>query len=213
MSYKKIIAIGAASVALLWLANEADKKKKNWEKNYQQHKDDIEAFNDIIESKIKSANSYIDFEEYIKLHYQSFSVANEKKLLLDDERDSIKAIGQTIMMLKTNKIDIEKNILQEKDSIKLNNLKEELRSVKSTRKILFDDQDTLKNQRNSLSGTLKKFNENTRQLKFIIRDNTGERGLNWYKRLESRKRGESIPRNTSSPKGNIFISILNQLLK
>jgi hypothetical protein len=213
MSYGNIIAVGAASIALLWLANEAGEKKKNWENNYQQYKNDLESFNEIVESKIKSANEYIDFEEYIQLHYQSFSVANEKKVLLDDARDSLKAIGQTIVMLKENKIEIEKNISKEKNITKLNDLKEELKSVKNTRKILFDDQDILKEQKDSLSKTLKKFNLNTRELKLIIKNNTGQRGLNWYNRLEARKNGNFESPYILRPKENIFISILNQFLK
>jgi hypothetical protein len=189
MNYGKIIAVGAASIALLWLADKAGEKKKNWEENYQQYKNDLELFNEIIENKVRSVNEYVDFKEYIQLHYQSFSIANEKKVLLDDARDSLKAIAQTIMMLKKDKDEIEMRILKEKNSIKANELKEELKSVKNTRKTLFNDQDILKKQRDSLSKTLKKFNSNTRELKLIIKNNTGQRGLDWYNRLEARKNG------------------------
>lgn len=204
MSYGKIIAIGAASAALIWLAIEADDKKKNWENNYQEYKNDLDSFNKIIEGKIKLANEYIDFEEYIQLHYQSFSLANKTKSLLDDVRDSLKAIGQTIMMLKEAKMTIERDILEEKDSTKLNSLKEELKSVKNTRKILFDDQNSLKEQRNSLSEKLNNFNLTTRKLKLFIKNNTGKKGFDWYMRLEARK---------SRNQENIFISILNHFLK
>jgi len=199
MFYGNIIATGLALVALVWLESVVGEKQRNWEDKYKDYQDEIDRLNDKLKDTINSNNYEMDFKELIDLHYQSFSTADNTKLLLDDARDSLKAIGQTIMKLKENKNEIEiklKNLTSSQQE-----LKEELTSVIETRKELFNIQDKIKEQRNTLSRKLKEFNQNTQKLKFKIKDNTGSRGREWFKKLERKKEARNNNVNTSNNNG------------
>jgi len=205
MSYGKVIAIGLALVALAWLDNEAGEKQRNWEEKNKEYEDEIDRLNNELIDILETNNQYMDFKELIDLHYQSFSTADRTKLLLEDANTSLKAIGQTIMTLKENKKEVENQIYNEIDKNKKKEYKEELSSIISTRKMLFSNQDNIKEQRNSLSKKLKEFNSNTRKLKLAIRDNTGQKGRDWYNRLEKRIEQKNNPYQEKN-NGGCFLS-------
>jgi len=201
MSYGKIVATGLAFLALAWLESIAGEKQRNWEEKYKDYQDEIDRLNNELEDTINFNNYEMDFKELIDLHYQSFSTADNTKKLLDDARDSLKAIGQTIMKLKENKKEIELKLKNKNFNSSKQELEEELISIIETRKKLFKIQDKLKEQRNTLSNKLKEFNQNTQKLKFKIRDNTGRRGREWFEKLERKKENRTFKSNSNIESG------------
>lgn len=191
-----LVLYGAAGAILLWLNNTAAEKRQRWQEDHEQFKRDIRAHRIKIQNIIDSNLDYYEYQELIDLHYQSFRTADQAKSLLDDSRSSLEAIGQALVNAKEQrdhlKISINSNTTEGKKEAR-----QEIDSLIKLRKVLFEDKDILKQQRDTFLSEVHKLNLQTRELKHTIRDNTGARGREWYDRLQQRIHGCSQDSNNT----------------
>ncbi|GEM_PF-1786829 len=192
----KLILYGAAGAILLWLNETAAEERQRWQNDHEQFKREIKAHRDKIETIITSTSHSHDFQELINLHYLSFHTADQAKALLDDARISLNAIGQALIKAREQRDNLKKAIqrkaLQEKQEIQ-----NEIDSLITLRKALFEDKDNLKEQKDTFLSEVRKLNSQTSQLKHTIRDCTGARGRAWYNRLQQRIHGCSADDDNS----------------
>lgn len=177
------LAIPAIIGVGIWLFSSEEKKaKKNWEKHRKEVERSLDEHRKNIKNNISKAQSSYDFHFLVDLHFSSFKVADSAYKLLEDVRIIIDGINRMLLDTKKRKEKLNRNIRKNKDDIKVNN---ELRTG------LFDERDTIILQSKSMESKLKELNIQTRSLKFIIRDRCGNEGLDWFNRLEERKRNRN----------------------
>lgn len=178
--------LGIADRILKTLKQRAFKERKRWEKEHKKVEKEILNYEKKIQNKIRKAQSRANFEQLTQLHFESMKVANHAYQLLRDARTALDAIGDAIKTAGTekNRLIAEKRTarsIHEKTQIE-----QEISALIDLREKLFPDKDELKSQRNQFNSRVKDFNANTRTLKLTIRDRCGNRGWDWYQRLEAR---------------------------
>jgi len=172
------------------VSEEEYKARERWEDKRVEVEKTIEEHQNNIDIHLKEAHESYNFHFLIDLHYSSVKVSNSAYQLLDDSRSSFNGINKMLKKAKE-----QKNILQEslneckikKNYQKIKEIKQEIRMVNELRKSVFDDKDKLKSQKESFFNEVKRLNNQTRKLKELIRDRCGNKGEDWYFRLESRK--------------------------
>jgi hypothetical protein len=64
--------------------------------------------------------------------------------------------------------------------------------VNELRKSVFEDRDNIQQERDRLLAELQKLNHRTRELKDLIKTRCGNKGSDWYYRLEARKQQKRL---------------------
>ena len=179
--------IGVANKILSNLRTTAAKERQRWANEHQIVETQIQQYEQQIQQKLQEAQYTIDFHVLTNLHFESMKIANHAYGLLKDSRVALDAIGNAIV--ETAK---EKNrLIAEKRSIFFNPSKEraleqEITALVDLNRHLNPDKDQIKAQRNHFNTQVKEFNSRTHTLKLAIRDRCGEKGQDWYRRLEER---------------------------
>ena len=66
-------------------------------------------------------------------------------------------------------------------------IQQEFDSVTEFRKSLFKDKDIVKGQRDEMLMEVKRLNHQTHGLKILIRDKCGQKGIEWFNKIEQKK--------------------------
>ncbi len=175
----------------LWIFNElqeqSSKSRERWESKRIDVQRSIEWHEKQIIDHLEDAKESYDFKTLIDMHYSCFKVADQAHLLLKDARISLDKIGEAIVKTREQRdlLFVKKKEVKSKE--KRIEIQEEISSIQTLRKNLFDDKDVIKQQRDEFLNKVKDLNSKTRELKFSIRDRTGTKGSDWYDKLEARK--------------------------
>lgn len=179
--------IGIANKILSSLRSSAAKERQRWENEHRVVENQIQQYEAEIQQKLREAQYTVDFHVLANLHFESMKIADHAYGLLKDSRVALEAIGNAIV--ETAK---EKNrLIAEKRSIFFNprkerELEEEISALVDLSNHLFPDKNQLKAQRDHFHSQVQEFNSRTHTLKLAIRDRCGEKGQDWYNRLEAR---------------------------
>lgn len=179
--------IGVANAILKRLRNTAAKERQRWATEYQVVERQVQQYDQQIQRKLQEAQYTLDFQVLTNLHFESMKIADHAYGLLKDSRIALDAIGDAIV--ETAK---EKNrLIAEKRSIFFNPgraraLEQEISALVDLNHHLIPDKDQIKAQRDNFYHQVKQFNSRTHTLKLAIRDRCGEKGRDWYNRLETR---------------------------
>ncbi|MFG6100516.1 hypothetical protein D0962_37565 [Leptolyngbyaceae cyanobacterium CCMR0082] len=178
--------LGIADRILKNLKKKAFKERKRWENEHKKVEKEILNYEKKIQDKIRKAQSRANFEQLTQLHFESMKVANHAYRLLKDARTALDAIGEAIKTagIEKNRLIAEKRATH--NAHERTQIEQEISALIDLREKLFPDKDELKAQRNHFNNRVKDFNANTRTLKLTIRDKCGNRGRDWYQRLEAR---------------------------
>lgn len=173
------------------LSREIEAEVKQEEETLEQEIEDFKVkYNESkreLEKRIEDARHKVNYENCISAHHQSvltsnlaYSISRREKKLKNIYWDGIKKIDAKINAtkeernkLKANSYEREEKHKEYESGIKLKQgIKDHLRShqVKS----------------DEIMAEVKELNIKTMELKFLIRDNFGKRGLDWFSRLEAR---------------------------
>ena len=171
---------GVADVILNHLQSTAAKERQRWENEYK-------VVETQIQQKLQEDQYTVDFQVLANWYFESMKIADHAHGLLEDSRIALKAIGEAIV--ETAK---EKNrLIAEKRSIffdqsRANALEQEISALIDLNNHLIPDKDQIKSQRDHFHSQVQEFNSRTHTLKLAIRDRCGEKGQDWYNRLEAR---------------------------
>jgi hypothetical protein len=182
-----LTAIGK-SVYEKYFSNKEKKAKKEWQENREKVEKYISQQEVQIKEYTSKKNTEEDFYNLTNIHFTSMRIADQAYKLFDYSKIYLEAMNRNLQLTaeRNNKIhNLFKTKIEYEKKLKLT---KELNELKEVRKSLFGDKDTLKKQTDDLKNKLKSFNIRTSTLKFRIRDNCGEKGIDWFQRLEQRKR-------------------------
>lgn len=191
----RLIAIAGVALTALggaiyekYFSSKEIRAKKKWQENRIEFEKYISEQENEISRYIRKTDSELDFHTLTNLHFTSMKIADQAYNLFDYSKIYLDAMNRN---LKTTSERKHKILLLFKSEIKYSKklkLTDDLKEIDEVRNQLFEDKDILNSQTDSLRTRLKSFNKRTSSLKFKIRDNCGEKGKNWYNRLEQRKK-------------------------
>lgn len=173
------------------VSNKVRKARIRWEKERINVEKSIIEHQKNIEEHIKQAQYSYDFHLLVDLHFSSLKVADIAYQLLDDARNSIDGLNKMLEKSKEQKNILQKKLEKarlEKNKKQIHDLIDQLKIINDMRTSFFNDRDLVKKQKSSLLIKVKRLNKQTRMLKEFIRDRCNYKGLDWYNRLEERKK-------------------------
>lgn len=185
--------IGALALvgAGVWIYNElqeqSSEERERWRTKRDEVQRSIEWHEEQIESHLDEARQSYDFKVLIDMHFSCVKVADQAYTLLKDARTSLNKIGEAIVKTKEQRELLFNKKKEAKSKTERTEIENELSSIQELRKKLFDDKDEIKLQRDEFQSRVKDLNSKTHTLKMSIKDRTGNRGAEWYERLEERK--------------------------
>lgn len=186
-----IIAGIALVGAGLWIYNELEEEtateRKRWKTKRAEVERSIEWHEEQITDHLDDARESYDFKVLIDMHYSCVKVADQAYSLLKDARYSLDKMGEAIIKTKKQRDTLFIQKKEARSKAKRDEIQLELGSIQQLRKKLFEDKDEMKLQRDTLYNKVKDLNGKTHALKISIKERTGNRGRDWYKRLEERK--------------------------
>lgn len=181
------VAVGAAALIASYISEEEKTARIRWENKRSEVERTIEEHQRNIERHISAAQTSFDFYFLVDLHYSSVKVADSAYSLLSDARTSLKAISRILNNIDSKKKEI-KSLLSTAKGVEKTELLTEIRSLNEFKSTTLQDLNKVKNQQNSLLEKVREFNIQTANLKKSIRDRCGQKGFDWFQRLEERKR-------------------------
>ncbi len=164
--------------------------RERWENKRVEIEKTIEEHQHNIDIHLKESKESYNFRLLVDLHYSSVKISNSAYQLLEDSRISFNGMSKMLKKAKEQKITLQKKLEEckaEKNRTQIIDIKKELKMVNELRKNIFDDRDKLDLQKKAFLDETKRLNNQTRKLKELIRDRCGEKGSDWYLRLEERK--------------------------
>jgi len=165
-----------------------EEHRRNIEVNIQEVKKTVEEHRSNIEVHIQEVRDSYNYKLLTDIHFSSFIVADSAYQLLDDARSSLDSMVKIIMKTKNEKNELLIKLKELKTKKEKIPVLENLKLLNEMRQSLFDDKDKVKQQRDDLYNEVKRLNQQTNELKTFIRDRCGTKGIEWYDRLEERRR-------------------------
>ena len=190
------LLLGAIGISIYNAASDEEKESRNrWKEKRKEVELTIEEHQKRIDKHIAKAQGSYDYNLLINLHYSSMMCANRAYKLLDDARDSLSGINKMLRKSKAEKKKIQKEIdcaSRERDWGLKKELIDKIKMVNELRQGLFDEREKIVQQKENFLYEVRRLNNQTRKLKEYIRDRCGEKGRDWYNRLEERKRQHKL---------------------
>ena len=189
------VSVGAVAWAYNSVTEEEREARRRWERKREEVEKTLEEHQANIQEHIKQAQSSYDFHLLTNLHYSSVKVADSAYKLLGDARDSIRGINTMLMNAKKHKLELEAQLQiakQNKNKEEFSKIISELKQVNEMRRSLFEDKELVSSQKEKFYIEVKRLNQQTSELKNFIRYRCGNRGIEWYQRLEMRKAANNM---------------------
>ena len=190
------LLLGAIGISIYNAASDEEKESRNrWKEKRKEVELTIEEHQKRIDKHIAEAQGSYDYNLLINLHYSSMMCANRAYKLLDDARDSLSGINKMLRKSKAEKKKIQKEIdcaSRERNWDLKKELIDKIKMVNELRQGLFDEREKIVQQKENFLYEVRMLNNQTRKLKEYIRDRCGEKGRDWYNRLEERKRQHKL---------------------
>lgn len=182
------IGIGIGKLVYDYFSWQEIEARQRWESKSREVKKTVEEHRRNIEVHIQEVRDSYNFKLLTDIHFSSFIVADSAYQLLDDARSSLDSLGRIIIKTKNEKKELLIKLKELKTRKEKNQVLENLKLLNEMRQSLFDDKDKVKQQRDDLYNEVKRLNQQTNELKTFIRDRCGSKGIEWYERLEERRR-------------------------
>ncbi len=161
--------------------------RREWESKKDEVKQKVVDHRKALEEHLKSAKQKCDFHELTNVHFSSMMVGNLAHANLKNAQSSLDGIGKMLISAKEKRDVLYKQIFEEKNDNKRKLLNEEFDCIGELRASLFNDKDKIKAQRDEIKDELKRINQQTHELKVLIKDRCGSKGLEWYNKIEAKK--------------------------
>lgn len=187
-----IILGGIALVGVgAWIYNELQEQsgveRERWRSKREEVERSIQWHEFQINNHLSSARNSYDFKVLVDMHFSCMKVADQAYSLLKDARISQKKIGEAIGETKIQMGILFEKKMSSKSFLEKNKIQDEISSLQNLRSHLFNEKKQIENQKLVFESRVKDLNAKTHELKISIRDRTGQKGMDWYARLELRK--------------------------
>lgn len=161
-----------------------ERKRQEVERTLDEH-------NRNIRNYLESKRNMYEYHKMVDYHYSSVQIANVAYDLMNNSKISLRGINNLIVKTNTHRNDLQKQIeiaKAEGNKKTLFEKIEEIKVVNIIRKTQFEERDTIKKQTDDFYEKVKELNMQTSDIKNKIKLNCGQRGYDWYERLEIRRR-------------------------
>lgn len=179
--------VGIAAVIASSVSDGERKARRRWESGFSEAGRRVEEHRRSIERRIDEVQEVYDFRVLVDVHYSSHRVAASAYRLLEDARVSISSMSDILDQISGKKGEV-KNLINGSSPESRRALLAEIRSMNEFKMRVVEDLRVVKKQRDSLYSEVVRLNAKTAGLKAAIRDRCGERGRDWFVRLEQRTR-------------------------
>lgn len=190
-----IVPILAAGVGLAYLYNSVTEEEKqaeaSWKRKRQEVERTLDEHNRNIRNYLESKRNMYEYHKMVDYHYSSVQIANVAYDLMNNSKISLRGINNLIVKTNTHRNDLQKQIeiaKAEGNKKTLFEKIEEIKVVNIIRKTQFEERDTIKKQTDDFYEKVKELNMQTSDIKNKIKLNCGQRGYDWYERLEIKRR-------------------------
>lgn len=189
-----LIPVGIGLKIIYDMVSDDEKEARRcWEDKHEQVEKTIEEHQRNIENHISDAKSCYAFHKLVNLHYSSVMVANNAYQLLDDSRQSLNGINKMLKKAKEERRTLQNRLHHAKitnDRKTIYDTIDQLKIIQDMRKNLFEDKKKIKEQTSSFFQEVLRLNHQTHELKECIKSRCGNKGSDWYFRLEERKKAK-----------------------
>lgn len=186
-----VIAIGTS---LAYLYNSITEEEKQAETSWKNKRSEVEKtldeHNKNIRNYLKNKRNEYNYYEMVDYHYSSVKIANVAYSLMNNSKASLRGINNLIVKTNEHRKKLQNQIEQAKIEGNKNTLFEKIEEIKivnAIRKTQFEERDTIKKQTEDFYKRVKDLNIQTADIKNRIKLNCGQKGYDWYERLELRK--------------------------
>ncbi|MFW3963832.1 hypothetical protein [Acinetobacter radioresistens] len=139
-----------------------------------------------IQKAMQRSAAYLEYKQYIEMHYNSVQTANQAFELYTSAKNVINQL-YTQLKFSSEQIQQLKHQRNQLQRVEREVVHQQLQSQYLIHKELKQSIQDYKVQKDNYYLEIKKLNEETAQLKQYIRLNTGKMGQEWYARLEQRR--------------------------
>ena len=202
-----LIPVGYGVAALIYgvVSEEERKARQRWEEMRESVERDLEKYQIDIETHVAQAQYSYNFQVLVDIHYASMQTADVAYKLLVDARSSENGMNKMLKEAKDQRTFLReklkearknrnkrfiffKKIREKKNKALIRDIELQLKGIRELRESVFEDRDKVRAQKKSFLQEVQRLNNRTRELKELIRDECGTRGLDWFNRLEERTR-------------------------
>lgn len=179
--------LGVAAVGVVaWLSSEENDARNEYYAKSERLEKETKARQ--RELKTLQANKALarDFYKHIELHHASVKTANACFELYDEHKRLVKLIGNRESLLREQIIALKK----QRDSLPYHQQTHIREQLTATRHYLTEAKQQrlqLGQEKSQLLEKLRTINEQTRELKQYIGQHCGQKGRDWYAKIEQRK--------------------------
>ncbi|MGY0146058.1 hypothetical protein [Edwardsiella tarda] len=181
-----IVVVGVGLYIMNELNERAGEQRRRWEYKREEVKRTIEEHQENVEEYFYNRKLSYDFYDLVDKHYSCMQIANEAYSLLNDAKVIGESTREAINKLKKHRADLFDNKRATTSISEKKKIQEEINMIGDMIKGLYGDLNKNKSEKDELYNKVKDFNAKTRELKLTIRDQTGQKGYDWYMRLEHR---------------------------
>lgn len=193
-----IVPILAVGAGLAYLYNSVTEEEKQaevyWKKKRQEVERTLDEHNRNIRNYLESNRSMYEYHEMVDYHYSSVQIANVAYDLMNNSKASFRGINNLITKTNKHRKDLQKQIevakIEGNKKVLFEKI-EEIKVVNAIRKTQFEEREAIKMQTEDFYEKVKELNIQTSDIKNKIKLNCGQKGHDWYERLEMRKRLKS----------------------
>lgn len=178
-----IILVGKAISS--YISSDEQDARARWEHKRIEVQKTIEEHRINIERNLEAAQSSYDFRFLTDLHFSSHRVGDSAHKLLDDARTSCNTLKRMISDSKMKKNELKVQISSATRPEK-QILLSEIREITSFVTSIFAELELVSKQRKEMYDEVQRLNLQTRNLKLAIKDRCGDRGKEWYEKLQKR---------------------------
>ena len=199
------VAGGLVGLIYSAVSEEEREARQRWEEMLWDVERSIEEHQRNIDAHFAQAQYSYNFQILVDEHYDSMQTADRAYKLLDDARSSENGMNKMLKEAKDQRTFLReklkkaiknknkrfiflKKMRQKKNKALIRDIELQLKGIRELRESVFEDRDKVKAQRASFLQDVRGLNNRTRELKELIRDQCGTRGLGWFNRLEERTR-------------------------
>jgi hypothetical protein len=181
-------AVGAVAAIYSYFSSKERDAAERWARDRERVERTIEEHRHNIEANIAAAKASLDFKFLLDLHYSSFRVADEAYRLKSDASATLDTMGRMLDDARTRRDELHLQLRGDLSSSERNALRSEIQMLNELRSSVRPRFQQVLDEKRVFASELSRLNEQTRALKVAIRDRCGQRGRDWYARLEERKR-------------------------
>lgn len=183
------LVIGGAAVLVagvaIWAAHESEHAEAEWYARKEDLVNEMDSQRSFLKSFYAEKANNVQFYHLVNEHYKSVQLANSAYQLLTSCKRMIATDREAIKRLKAHRKDLGVKIkisVLDRDSLML---ERDLISQEIDRyyQMVADKNE----EQQQFLQKVQMLNNETRQLKLMIRDSTGEKGRDWYARSVARR--------------------------